>query len=124
MARGLTGESSQPRSTTGASLTVGGVRQDWSLELTRRSLLKFGADVRQGSATYDYSSRDLEEIVSPDSALIDTWDTTTVVASPSGTRIGRLHRAAFSADQFSHDGSWGCGTTARRTPETTCSRHV
>ena len=72
------------------SLRVGGVRQDWSLEVTPRALVKFGADVKRGAAKYDYFSRVLQTAVmhEPEPALVHSWDTTTVEQSPSTTRVG------------------------------------
>jgi hypothetical protein len=70
------------------SMNVGGVRQDWEIDLTRRMLVKFGADVKQGSASYDYWRRILTDSVSPEKTVIATWDTTAVRVSPGGTRVG------------------------------------
>lgn len=69
------------------SLSIGGVRQDWSLTLTPRALLKFGADMKQGAADYDYWSRVENESVSA-GTLVKQWDTTTVTRSPRSTRVG------------------------------------
>jgi hypothetical protein len=69
------------------SLSVGGVRQDWSLALTPRALLKFGADVKQSAADYDYLSQVENESV--DGGVVTrAWDTTAVQQSPRSTRVG------------------------------------
>jgi TonB-dependent receptor-like protein/carboxypeptidase family protein len=69
-------------------LNIAGFRQDWSLALTRRSLVKFGVDARQGSAGYDYMSRVLDDSVRPENAATGPWDTTAVNSLPAGTRVG------------------------------------
>jgi len=69
------------------SLLVGGVRQDWSLALTPRALLKFGADVKQGAADYDYWSQ-VETESAEAGTVVRTWDTTEVRESPRSTRVG------------------------------------
>jgi len=69
------------------SLTVGGVRQDWSVELGQRALLKFGADVKRGDAKYDYESH-VGEFVDGGGTSVVEWDTTVVQRSPQGSRIG------------------------------------
>ena len=69
-------------------LNTAGFRQDWSLELTGRSLVKFGVDVRQGSAGYDYFSRVLNDSVPLENAATGAWDTTIVNTQPAGTRLG------------------------------------
>ena len=66
---------------------VGGVRQDWSLALTPRALLKFGADVKQGAADYDYWSQ-VETESAEAGTVVRTWDTTQVRESPRSTRVG------------------------------------
>ena len=72
------------------SLTIGGVRQDWSLHLTDRALVKFGADVKRGAAEYDYWSHVLRYGVeyTPSATLVPRWDTTAITTSPRGTRLG------------------------------------
>ena len=69
-------------------LAVGGVRQDWSLDVTGRLLVKAGGEVRQGSASYDYFSTVRDDVFDAATrTLRSTWDTTTVSASPSGSRV-------------------------------------
>lgn len=70
------------------SMDVGGVRQDWALELTHRALVKFGGDVRQGSTSYNYFNRVFRQSFVAGQGLVDAWDTTAIRASPDGTRIG------------------------------------
>jgi hypothetical protein len=70
------------------ALDVGAVRQDWSLDLTRRALVRFGADVRRGSASYDYLNRVFDETLMPDGTVTGSWDTTAIRTSPDGTRLG------------------------------------
>ena len=69
-------------------LTVGGVRQDWSLDLGARTLLKFGADVKQGDASYDYFSSVGTPIDGGTGTRVWTWDTTVVDRPARGTRVG------------------------------------
>jgi hypothetical protein len=69
-------------------LTVGGVRQDWSVDVTSRLLVKVGAEVRQGSAGYDYFSTVRSDVFDPATRTLSyTWDTTSVAASPSGSKV-------------------------------------
>ena len=72
------------------SLVTGGVRQDWSLSLTDRALVKFGADVKRGTADYDYFSRVRRRTVetSPSPTVVYLWDTTAINTSPAGTYLG------------------------------------
>ena len=77
------------------ALTVGGVRQDWSLEMGPRTLLKFGADVSQGDATYDYFSSVGTVENGGSGTRVWTWDTT-VVARPAQT----THVGAYIAPRF------------------------
>lgn len=76
------------------TMAVAGIRQDWSLELAPRALVKFGADVKDGSAEYDYWSRAGNESVEA-GAVVLTWDTTEVRRSPRSTRVG-----AYVAPRF------------------------
>ena len=76
------------------ALRVGGVRQDWSMDLGSRFLVKFGADVKHGEAEYDYVSSVAEPSVS-NGARVWTWDTTIVRQTPGGTRLG-----AYVAPRF------------------------
>jgi RNA polymerase sigma factor (sigma-70 family) len=69
------------------AFAVGGIRQDWSVAFTPRALLKFGTDVKQGAADYDYASEVATDTIA-DGARIRTWDTTTVRRNPRGTRVG------------------------------------
>jgi hypothetical protein len=68
-------------------LTIGGARQDWSVDLGDRALLKFGADVKQGSADYDYFSS-VGNWEKPNGTRTLVWDTTNVRRSPTSTRLG------------------------------------
>jgi hypothetical protein len=68
-------------------LTIGGVRQDWSVDLGTRALVKFGADLKQGSADYDYFSN-VGNWEKENGARILVWDTITVRQSPASTRLG------------------------------------
>ena len=77
------------------TLTAGGVRQDWSLELGPRTLLKFGADVKQGDANYDYVSSVGTAEDSGNGTRVWTWDTTVVERPAQSTRVG-----AYIAPRF------------------------
>ena len=69
-------------------MNVGGVRQDWSIDVTRRLLFKVGAEARHGSANYDYFSAVRDDLFDPVIRTVEpTWDTTAVTASPSGSRM-------------------------------------
>jgi hypothetical protein len=69
-------------------LTVGGVRQDWSVDVTRRLLLKIGGEARQASASYDYFSAVGNDVFDSATRTVSlNWDTTAVTASPSGSRL-------------------------------------
>ena len=68
-------------------LAIGCARQDWTVDLGKRALLKFGADVKRGSADYDYVSS-VGNWEKPNGTRTLVWDTTNVRQSPSGTRLG------------------------------------
>ena len=70
------------------ALDVVGVRQDWSVDVSRRLLFRFGEDVRHGAATYDYENSVLGTARTPAGTLTGVWDTTFVRTSPSGMRLG------------------------------------
>ena len=68
-------------------MSVGDVRQDWSLDMARHALLKFGGEIRSASANYDYFSEVGETFVDPATRVVGiNWDTTVVNASPDGSR--------------------------------------
>jgi hypothetical protein len=69
------------------TLSVGGVRQDWSLDIGPRVLLKFGADLKQSDADYDYFNRVGTTLVE-NGARVWSWDTTIVRHTPRSTRVG------------------------------------
>jgi hypothetical protein len=64
-----------------------GARQDWSIEMSDRVLLKAGFDVRRGSAEYDYFSW-TEDWHAENGSVVATFDTTLAKASPEGTSLG------------------------------------
>jgi len=69
-------------------MNVGGVRQDWAIDVTRRVLFKVGGEARHGSANYDYFSAVRDDLLDPVTRTVQpTWDTTVVTASPSGSRM-------------------------------------
>lgn len=68
-------------------LTIGGVRQDWSMEMGPRALLKFGVDVKRAGADYDYFSA-VGDIAVQNGARVLVWDTTAVTQAPTSTRTG------------------------------------
>jgi hypothetical protein len=77
------------------ALTVGGVRQDWSLDFGSRVVLKFGADVKQGEASYDYFSSVGTPADGGNGTRVWTWDTTVVARPAQSTRVG-----AYIAPRF------------------------
>jgi hypothetical protein len=67
-------------------MAVDGIRQDWSLDMTGRALLKFGGEIRRASASYDYFSTVRHETFNPLTRALDVaWDTTIVRSSPDGS---------------------------------------
>lgn len=98
------------------SFNVAGIRQDWSLDLGDRVLLRWGADAEQQRATYDYDATRTTRLVQDDS-LLDVTKPVQANLSPSGdvlaayvsprvqllpwlvTEIGaRYDRASYSGD--------------------------
>lgn len=70
-------------------MSTAGLRQDWTLELSRHWLTKFGFDARHESAAYDYSSFVRREFVDTVSKLVSgRFDSSRVNASPSSDRLG------------------------------------
>ena len=69
------------------NLTIGGVRQDWSMEMGSRALLKFGFDVKQASTDYDYFSA-VGDVEVQNGTRVLVWDTTEVVQAPTSSRTG------------------------------------
>lgn len=64
-----------------------GLKQDWNLQLSDQHDLRWGLDLKQLAADYDYTS--LSQHYSPiDSELKDRLDTTRVVIGPSGHEFG------------------------------------
>jgi hypothetical protein len=69
------------------SFDVVGLRQDWTVSLSERALLKGGLDLRQLSSRYDYLNSRQVSFVRNDSLLRRT-DTTAVTLRPGGTAAG------------------------------------
>ncbi|MEO8561957.1 MAG: TonB-dependent receptor [bacterium] len=67
------------------SLRRVGVRQDWTLDVAPRVLLKWGLDAKRESASYDYFSA--TTVSARDTISLDRSDTTTVVAAPHGDKL-------------------------------------
>lgn len=70
------------------SYLVGGVRQDWSLDLVTRAMLKWGVDVRRERADYDYFGWRRTFSVNENRELVLSADTTAVAVEPASTRLG------------------------------------
>ena len=68
-----------------------GLKQDWTLALSDNVLLKWGGEIKQFDADYDYflQVRTSREMIGPDEYLLD-FDTTQTVMNPSGRQ-----RAAY-----------------------------
>ena len=71
-----------------------GIRQDWSVEMGERTLFKFGGDLRQERASYNYARRIERQVVQDhafvtllDSAQIDLAPTNDVVEAYVAQRI-------------------------------------
>jgi TonB dependent receptor-like, beta-barrel/Carboxypeptidase regulatory-like domain/TonB-dependent Receptor Plug Domain len=77
------------------SLTLGGLRQDWAFDVGTRSLLKWGLEVRAGTADYRYHSEVRHLSLDASRELVAHWDTTDVRARPDGT-----HTAAYVSHRF------------------------
>ena len=67
---------------------VAGLRQDWSLDLTARSLVKWGFDARHERADYDYLAWQRVISVDASSEFVQSFDTTAVAVEPTSTRLG------------------------------------
>ena len=67
------------------SLRTLGIKQDWSIELGSRALLKLGGVVRRDAASYDYS-RVSRRQVAENHAIVTRADSSTVVIDPAGDR--------------------------------------
>jgi hypothetical protein len=65
-----------------------GVKQDITYELSDRTMLKAGADLKSATADYDYFSATRTIIVTPDGELGHRFDTTAVSVEPSGNEVG------------------------------------
>jgi outer membrane cobalamin receptor len=72
---------------------VVGIKQDWSLDVTDRLLLKWGADFKSYVSEYDYFSTKLKN-VAVDPPTLRT-DTTMVELDPSGTTLGAYLSTRF-----------------------------
>jgi outer membrane receptor protein involved in Fe transport len=64
-----------------------GAKQDWLLSLSEKWVLKWGADVSNGNAGYDYSNRIGRERVL-NGSVVTTYDSTSTMLSPSGSTAG------------------------------------
>jgi outer membrane cobalamin receptor len=69
------------------SLQLFALRQDWRAALTQNYALKWGFELERGSAEYDYFKRVAADRV-VDGQVSERQDTSEVVASPAGTRLG------------------------------------
>lgn len=93
-----------------------GLRQDWSLDLSRWMLVKWGLDAKREHASYRYASLERVRTFAPWREVLEHYDSTSVRTSPSGSRIGayvspRLHpftgmtvEAGLRYDHASHTG--------------------
>ena len=65
-----------------------GLKQDWTLELADNVLLKWGGEMKQFDAEYDYylQVRTSREMIGPDEYLLD-FDTTRTILNPSGRQL-------------------------------------
>lgn len=78
------------------SMTLLNLRQDWTVALGLRSMLKVGFDAGHQSIDYAYASHFLRSFVDPGGSIIRTTaDSITVGLSPSGNRLG-----AYVAQRF------------------------
>jgi carboxypeptidase family protein/TonB-dependent receptor-like protein len=68
--------------------TVAGLRQDWSLDVATRILLKWGVDARRERSEYDYFGWRRVFSVDANQQLVLSRDTTAVAADPNSTRLG------------------------------------
>lgn len=66
---------------------LAGLRQDWSLVLHERAMLRFGLEVRTQDATYDYHARRRLPIVRNDSLVVVT-DSTDLILAADGPVAG------------------------------------
>jgi hypothetical protein len=64
-----------------------GIRQDWTVELDERLLLKTGFEARRAGAEYDYFSWGQSYFLDQ-GAMRTRFDTTTAAAVPNGTALG------------------------------------
>jgi hypothetical protein len=69
-------------------LTALGLRQDWSLDLGARALLKWGVDLRRESADYDYARWVRRDFVAGPGAISFRHDTAAAAFGKAGTRAG------------------------------------
>lgn len=69
-------------------VTQYGVKQDWTLDLSDRLLLKAGASFRRFSADYDYDLQVRTSRQLIDDEWVLDFDTTRVLFHPSGNQIG------------------------------------
>jgi hypothetical protein len=70
------------------SYLVGGLRQDWSLDVATRTMLKWGVDARRERADYDYLGWRRTFSINENRELVQSFDTTAVAAEPTSTRLG------------------------------------
>jgi hypothetical protein len=69
------------------SYDVAGLRQDWSLDVGSRLVLKLGGEVRRERADYDYFAWERLESFDANGQPVSSIDTTAVAAGPSSTRL-------------------------------------
>jgi hypothetical protein len=65
-----------------------GLRQDWSMDLSRRLLLKWGLDTKREDASYDYRSVELVRFLDARRRVQERFDSTEVRTAPAGSRVG------------------------------------
>ena len=68
-------------------LVTGNVKQDWQVTLSDRLLLRWGGELRSGSAEYDYFKMQRHQSV-VNHQLVTRFDTTQVNTDPTGNNVG------------------------------------
>ena len=64
-----------------------GAKQDWLLSLSEQWVLKWGADISRGNASYDYTNRIGRENV-VNGRVVTTYDSVATVLAPTGNAVG------------------------------------